>query len=137
MSIDTSKLIQTLLKKFSLPKTDQRLLILTVDILKQATNFLHSRKILMSLNVHKVLLDLVTSPLIERKIKLRVFDCLLNILKDHENIEVLLLEEALVIFADMLRIEGISVEEIIKCLRGRNSNFSYLFLKFESNFDSN
>jgi hypothetical protein len=138
LSIDTSKLIETLLQKYSKPETNSDLLRLTVQILRQVTDFLHSRQILMSLEAHKYFLNLIVSNSIETDIKLIVFDCVLNILKDFENIEIFLLEDALVIFTNMLNEKSITTDEIIKCLKGELEVMnliiqSYLLFKFKRN----
>ena len=80
----------------------------------------------MNLNIQKVLLDLINSPNIKYNTKLIVFDCLLNILKDHENINTVLSENALIIFIDMLSDEKIPDVQIIKCLKSIISYFTLI-----------
>lgn len=91
----------------------------------------------MSLHVEQVLLTLATSTDIEEHIRLVVFDSILNLLKNHENIETFLLEDALVIFSFMIGQPHVSNRELVKCLQGRSANRSHLPAEHQPNLDSN
>lgn len=71
----------------------------------------------MNLDAQKVLLGLVVSRSIERRVKLGVFDCVMNILGDYEYTHIFLAEDALEVFTDMLGDRNLSVEETIQCLK--------------------
>lgn len=88
-----------------------------MQILRKATAFLHARQILLALQVQKVLLALVVSGEIERRAKLAVFDCVMHLLRDHENAGLLLAENALSIFTGLLGPGRLSAEETVQCLR--------------------